>query len=67
MLDSLTITLAILASDGRAQPMQGIEIRPTVWQVVERSTATVSRPELVASIDTRPKVAVEAPSIWGDR
>lgn len=66
MIDSLTIALALLANDGRAQPMKGIEIRPTVWQAVERAS-TVSKPELVAALDTRPTVAVVKPSIWGDR
>lgn len=30
MIDSLTLTLALLANDGRAMPVKGIEIRPSV-------------------------------------
>jgi len=64
MIDSLALAITLLATDGRAQPLQGIEIRPTVWQV-ERASK-VSKPMQVAALDTRPTVKVAAPSIWGE-
>lgn len=60
MIDSLTIALALLANDGRAMPLNGIEIVPTTF-VMER-TSNVSLPPETAFLDTREMIKVVEPS-----
>ena len=63
-MDTLALTL-VLMMDGRAPAVPSIGHGIT-YMGAQRDSVTLVKPETLASLETRAKVATKTPSIWGE-
>ena len=64
-MDTLALALALMM-DGRALPTMPSIVSGITYTGAQRDSVTLVRPEIVASVETRTKIATKMPSIWGE-
>lgn len=64
-MDTLAICLAMMM-DGRTIPTMPSIGQGITYTGAQRDSATLVKPEIVASVETRAKIATKTPNIWGE-
>ncbi len=64
-MDTLALALALMM-DGRTVPNVGTIATGNTWKGVSRDSVTLVKPETLASLETRAKVAMKTPNVWGE-
>lgn len=64
-MDTLAICIALMM-DGRALPMMPSIGQGIAYTGAQRDNVALVKPELVASVETRAKIATKTPSVWGE-
>ena len=64
-MDTLALAIALML-DGRTVPNVGTIATGNTWQGASRDSVTLVKPEALAALETRAKVATKIPNIWGD-
>lgn len=64
-MDTLALAIALMM-DGRAIPTMPSIGLGIAYTGAQRDSVALVKPETLASLETRAKVATRTPSIWGD-
>lgn len=64
-MDTLALALALMM-DGRAIPTMPSIGQGIIYTGAQRDSAALVKPDIVASVETRAKIATKTPSIWGE-
>jgi len=63
-MDTLALALALMM-DGRAPAVTSIG-QGITYTGAQRDSVTLAKPDIVASVETRAKIATKTPNIWGE-
>jgi hypothetical protein len=64
-MDTLALALALMM-DGRTIPTMPSIGQGITYTGAQRDSVTLVKPEIVASVETRAKIATKMPNIWGE-
>ena len=64
-MDTLALALALMM-DGRTAPTLSSIGLGIAYTGAQRDSVTLVKPELVAALETRAKVATKTPNVWGE-
>lgn len=64
-MDTLALALALMM-DGRAMPTMPSISQGIAYTGAQRDNVALVKPETLAALETRAKVAMKTPSIWGE-
>ena len=64
-MDTLALAIALMM-DGRAIPTLPSIGQGMVYTGTQRDSVVLVKPDVLAALETRAKVAIKTPSIWGE-
>lgn len=64
-MDTLALALALMM-DGRAMPTLPGIVQGMAYTGAQRDNVVLVKPDALAALETRAKVATRTPSVWGD-
>lgn len=64
-MDTLVLALALIM-DGRTMPTMPSIGLGMAYTGAQRDSVTLVKPEALAALETRAKIATKSPSIWGE-
>lgn len=64
-MDTLALALA-LTMDGRAMPTLPGIVQGMAYMGAQRDSVVLVKPDVLAALETRAKIATKTPSIWGE-
>lgn len=64
-MDTLVLALALMM-DGRAIPAMPSIGQGITYTGTQRDSVALVKPNIVASVETRAKIATKTPDIWGE-